>query len=188
MNITKSLAVLLALVLLVPMLFVPANALEPLGHNVTLSHSAVDAGQKFEVLVSLTGYTAQAAANDPIRGLQIDIQGIDQELLDVVSYESLIPADGAASNTASYNAATKIVRLLYVKTSGTLAAPCENVFRVVFRLKEDVTSHGVLTLPMTVKIQTASKQITQTSQITLDYGIHQGITSLEISALPEMLS
>ena len=166
----KNTALVLVMALILPLIAITANAADAYGFAVKVSPQAVRPGGQAEVTVALTGYTAEAAAADGIRGLQVDITGIDTTKLTVVEKSTLIVDNsGPMSNTASYNASNKRVRLAYIHRSGSLPAPCEDVLKVVFQLDSALTGTGSITLPVTVKIQTFSRQITQTGEIIINY-------------------
>lgn len=178
----KIMVAMLVLALILPTLAMTAYAADDVGFNVVVSPTEVKPGEQVEVIVSLTGYTIEAAEADAIRGLQVDITGVDTNTLSVVEYTSLIEDSTAISNTASYNETNKRVRLAYVQMTGTLPAPCENVFKVVFQVNSDLTESGSITLPVTVKMQTVSQQITLTGECTINYLVGtSSVTSVNIT-------
>lgn len=178
----KSIAAMLVLALVLPTFAVAAKAADAIGFQVAVSPSEVKTGEQVEVVVSLTDYTAEAATADAIRGLQVDITGIDTSVLRVVQYTSLIEDTTAISNTGSYNETNKRVRLTYVQMNGTLPAPCENVFKVVFQVNSELNESGSITLPVTVKLQTVSRQITLTGECTINYSVETlPVTSVDIT-------
>ena len=172
MKLKKVIFWMLAAILLLPVITQNVDARNTVGFDVKTSPSTVKVGDLVEVSISLKGYTDQAAQADAIRGLQVDITGINPQVLYVESYASLIQDTTAISNTASYNEAGMRVRLAYVQFDDTLPAPCENVLKVVFRVDEDLTESGSITLPVTVKMQTVSQQITQTGEFTIHYTLN----------------
>ena len=139
--------------------FADDSANNDVGFAVSISPTTVGAGDQVEVLVSLTGYSDES---DPIQGLQVDITGIDDSILSVVDYMSLIDDDTAVSNTASYNSTYQRVRLTYVQISGTLSSSVVNVLKATFKIDSNFTSDSDIILPVTVKIVTLTGQ-----QITL---------------------
>lgn len=102
MKYRKVMASFLAFILMLPVFTVSVSADDTLGFTVSASPSSVNVGDEVEVIVSLTGYTAEAAEVDAIRGFQVDITGVDADVLNVVEYSSLIEDSTALSNTASY--------------------------------------------------------------------------------------
>jgi hypothetical protein len=157
----KLTALLLVCVILISCLTLTASATEELGFTVKVNPSAAIPGSQVTVIVSLANYTENVA---PIRGLQVDITGVDPEVLSVVSYESLIEDEGAFSNTASYNAANRRVRLVYMQLTDTLPAPHEDVLKVVFQVNALLPEDSSLVLPVTVKVQTTAGQLTLKSE------------------------
>lgn len=155
---------------------------EEIGVKHTISPSEVKAGEEVDVTIALTGYTAATAAENEIRGLQVDITNVDTSILEVVDHQSLIMDAAAASNTTSYQSSKKLVRLLYAQYSGTLAAPCKEVMQIKFRVKSDLTKSGSITLPVTTKISmTGGKSLTLTSEIVITYKVDETeVTSVEI--------
>ena len=119
----KSIVAILVLALILPTFAAAAKAADAVGFQVAEFPSEVKTGEQVEVVISLTGYTAEAATADAIRGLQVDITGIDTSVLRVVQYTSLIEDTTAIFNTGSYNETNKRVRLTYVQMNGTLPAP-----------------------------------------------------------------
>lgn len=65
------------LALILPTFAAAAKAADAVGFQVAEFPSEVKTGEQVEVVISLTGYTAEAATADAIRGLQVDITGID---------------------------------------------------------------------------------------------------------------
>ena len=160
----KITAALLVLMLLLSTFTATAYAANTIGIKVKVSPAEVKAGEQIKLVVSLTGYTTEAAAADAIRGLQVDITGIDTSVLSVVEYSSLIEDTTAISNKASYNEQLPRVRLVYVQITDSLPAPCSDVLKVVFQANSDLTDSGSVSPLVTVKMQMQSgKQITLTS-------------------------
>ena len=166
---TISQAICLALCLAMLLCFpLTVKAESALGHTVTLSSDSVNVGEIVTVTVSLTGYTADTEEN--IRGVQIDVTNVDSTILSVEDKQSLIVDPGAMSNKASYSEANKRVRLLYANISGDyLDKPWSDVFQIKFKIKETVTESGSITLPVTVKIATATENITLKSNCVINY-------------------
>lgn len=164
----KIFAFLLAILLLLPNISITSYAAENAGIAVTLSSETVEVGEQVTVTVSLTGYDADAV---PIRGIQIDVTGVDESILTVAdgSYISLIEDSTAASNTAVYQQANQLLRLLYANMSGTLAQSYGDVFQMTFTVNSELTEAGSITLPLTAKIQTTESRITITDEIVISY-------------------
>ena len=164
----KIIAFLLALLMLLPNIGTIGYAAENAGIAVTLSSETVEAGEQVTVTVSLTGYDADAV---PIRGIQIDVTGVDDSILAVEdgSYVSLIEDASATSNKAVYQQANQLLRLIYVRMDGTLAQPYEDVFQMTFVINSALTEAGSITLPLTAKIQTTESRVTITDEITISY-------------------
>lgn len=179
----KFIALLLTLALLLPCFAMPASADPAYGYDVSVTPEEVTVGQSTEVIVSLTGYTEAAAAAVGIRGVQVDITNVDTDVLTVESYESLIEDATALSNTASHQPNKKLVRLLYTKMSGTLAAPCDDILKVVFQINPNLTEDGSITLPITVKIRTDASNSSDelNGSITISYtAAAAAVTSVDI--------
>lgn len=169
MKLKKFILTFLMFNLILPFFAVTANAANEVGFDVTVSPSEIKVGEQVEVIVSLSGYTTESAQIDAIRGVQVDITGVDPSVLSVIEYTSLIEDTTAVSNTASYNEERQRVRLFYAQMSSTLQAPCEDIFKVVFQVNSDLTESGSITLPVTVKMQTVSQQITLTGECIINY-------------------
>lgn len=178
----KSVAIMLVVVMLVQLFCVSVYAASTVGHTVSVSNTNVKVGDQVEVVVALTGYTEEAATADAIRGLQIDLTNIDPDVLSVVECTSLIEDATAVSNTASYSDVNERVRLAYVQMTGTLPASVEDVFKVVFQVNSTLTESGSITIPVAVKMQTKSQQITQNSECTINYSVDTPtVISVDIS-------
>lgn len=164
----KVIAFLLALFMLLPNIGITSYAAENAGIAVTLSSETVAAGEQVTVTVSLTGYDADAV---PIRGIQIDVTGVDESILVIEdgSYVSMIEDASATSNKAVYQQANQLLRLIYVRMDGTLAQPYEDVFQMTFLINSELTEAGSITLPLTAKIQTTESRVTITDEITISY-------------------
>ena len=142
-------------------------AAEELGFAVRVSPDPVGIGKETVVTVSLTGYTAQVSG---IRGLQVDITGLDTNVLTVKEYTSLIQDTGALSNKASYSAKSNRVRLLYALMQGTLEAPCQDVLRMVVQINPELTGEGSIDLPVKMLVQTEDGQkLTLNASCTISY-------------------
>lgn len=184
----KMLAAFLALALLFPSIAVGTAANASLGSQITLSPAGnVKTGDSVTVTVSLTGYTAEFFSANPINGIQVDITEVNPNVLTVVdnSWTSLIPKDNAFANTPSYQASKSLVRLLYYNMGGTLAAPQEGLLEVTFKVREDLTESGSITLPVKIDIVTANDPITLTDSFTIAYEADSGgetpVTSVDVS-------
>lgn len=183
MKYCKAMAPFLAFLLLLPMFTVPVSAEDTPDFTVSASPAGVNVGDEVEVTVSLTGYTEEFAQTDAIEGVQVDITGVDADILNVSSHSSLIEdTNGILSNKTSYQPKKSLVRLLYMKMDGTLAAPCTDVMKVVFRVNSGLTASGSITLPVTVKIQTESQKITLNRELVITYtAASTNVTSIDIA-------
>lgn len=164
----KIIAFFLALLMMLPSVGIVSYAAENAGIAVTLSSETVEAGKQVTATVSLTGYDADSV---PIRGIQIDVTGVDDSILVIEdgSYVSLIEDATATSNKAVYQQANQLLRLIYVRMDGTLAQPYEDVFQMTFLINSELTEAGSITLPLTAKIQTTESRVTITDEITISY-------------------
>ena len=170
---------LMTLLMILPMCCTVAFAAGEVGFHADLDPAQAVIGEEVTMIVSLDEYTEES---DQIRGLQIDIENVDPNILDVVSYESLIIDDTAVSNTGSHHTDKHLVRLFFAKMQGTLASPCEEVFKVKFRIIPELKGSGEITLPITMKIQTLSGQrIVLNKEHTIRYDLPQETTSVDIS-------
>lgn len=162
---TKIITWILALALLLPCLPMAGHAADEFGFSVAVSPEAVPIGGQTVVTVSLDDYDTETIA-----GLQVDIAGIDPNVLTVVDKASVIEDTEAMSNKASYNTSEKRVRLLYFWENETPLTPCEDVLKMTVRIDPNLTGAGSITLPVTVKIVTEdSRQFTLTSSCTIHY-------------------
>ena len=164
----KIIAFLLMMAFLLSNMTVPAVAAENAGIAVKVSSETVEAGDQVTVTVSLTGYDVEAV---PIRGIQIDVTGVDETILTVEdgSYVSLIEDPSATSNKAVYQQANQLLRLIYVRMDGTLAQPYEDVFQMTFLVNSKLEEAGSITLPLTAKLQTTESRVTINDEITIAY-------------------
>lgn len=168
MKVNKAIAIVLALVLTLSNMTITGYAAENAGVAVSVSSETVEIGEQVTVTVSLTGYDADAV---PIRGIQIDVTGVDESILVIEdgSYVSLIEDSTATSNKAVYQQANQLLRLIYVRMDGTLAQPYEDIFQMTFIINSELTEAGIITLPLTAKIQTTDSRITIDDEITISY-------------------
>lgn len=164
----KIIAFLLMMAFLLSNITVPAVAAENAGIAVKVSSETVEAGDQVTVTVSLTGYDVEAV---PIRGIQIDVTGVDETILTVEdgSYVSLIEDPSATSNKAVYQQTNQLLRLIYVRMDGTLAQPYEDVFQMTFLVNSKLEEAGSITLPLTAKLQTTESRVTINDEITIAY-------------------
>lgn len=164
----KIIAFLLMMAFLLSNMTVPAVAAENAGIAVKVSSETVEAGDQVTVTVSLTGYDVEAV---PIRGIQIDVTGVDETILTVEdgSYVSLIEDPSATSNKAVYQQANQLLRLIYVRMDATLAQPYEDVFQMTFLVNSKLEEAGSITLPLTAKLQTTESRVTINDEITIAY-------------------
>lgn len=156
---------ILALTLLLTWFPMVGYAADDPAFSVAVSPETAAIGGQAQVTVSLEDYDTASIA-----GLQVDITGIDTEVLEVENTASAITDSEVLSNEVSYNTKHQRVRLLYLRQTGTLAAPCKDVITMTVRINPDLTEAGSITLPVTVKIVTAdSEQYTLTSSCTIHY-------------------
>ena len=154
------------------------------GYEISLSRSVTPIGGEVVLTVALTNYGAQS---DAIRGLQIDIDNVDADVLEVVSLRSLIVDGTAASNTPSHSQKNERVRLVYANFSGKLPVSDSadgrmDVFEVKFKVNGALSEDGQIELPVTVKLQTVSGQHTLKSSCTIAYGEQgESVYSVNIS-------
>lgn len=168
MKVNKAISIVLAVVLMLSNMTITGYAAENAGVAVSVSSETVEIGEQVTVTVSLTGYDADAV---PIRGIQIDVTGVDESILVIEdgSYVSLIEDSTATSNKAVYQQANQLLRLIYVRMDGTLAQPYEDVFQMTFTINSELTEAGSITLPLTAKIQTTDSRITLNDEIIISY-------------------
>lgn len=162
----KWLSILLSVSL--AMLIFPVNvmATETYTYSITPSNSQQPIGGEFDVIIALTNY---ATTTENIRGLQIDVSGIEPSILEVVSHSTSITDPAAASNKTSYSTSGKYIRLMYANMSGTLDKSTTEVLKIRFRIKDTLTSNGTITLPVSIKIVSTDGNTTQQSSIVIDY-------------------
>ncbi len=140
----------------------PTMAEDPtVGHEVTLSAPLIEA--KYDELVLTVSLRHDDGQPEKLQGIRIDIDGVDADLLEVVSYETLISDDAAISNTVFYSEANRRLRLLYVNFDSALPVGEDAsvaVFRVTLKVREDIREAGQMELPVTVMIRTETSNIT----------------------------
>lgn len=159
----KRLSTIIASCLLALLLPVCAFAAEMAGFSVTLSDASVAAGNTVTVTVSLDGYTTAA---DPIRGLQVDVTGIDTAYVEVVDAEtkSLITQE-ARHNVAAERSEDKSVRLTYVsKDEETIPVTVKDLLQVTLKVNPELTGSGRIPLTVTTLLQTETGPVTLPEQ------------------------
>lgn len=165
MKLKRMITWILVLALLMPCLTLAGHAAGNPDFSVTVTPATTVIGGQAEVTVSLEGYDSAS-----IQGLQVEINGIDTDVLEVVDYRSAIAESGLLSNQASYNADRERVTLLYFRESGALPAPCEDVLKMTVRIDPELTEEGSIRLPVTVKsVTTEGLQETQEAVCTIRY-------------------
>lgn len=170
---------LVSIFIVIPLLCTVVFANEEIGFHADVEPAVVNVGEEVTMTVAFDNYTAESEA---ILMFQIDIENVDPDILEVLEYSSLIEDPAAISNTGSYHTDENLVRLLFVKFSGALAAPCDDVFKVRFRINPDLKEGGSITLPVTMMIQAVSgKQITLNKEYTINYEMPRETTNVDIS-------
>ena len=191
MKLKRMITWILVLALLLPCLPFGAQAAGDLGFSMDVSPDTAAIGGNTVVTVSLENYDTASIA-----GLQVDVEGIDPEILKVIDYRSAIVDPDVASNKASRREGEQLVRLLYFRTSGTLSATCKDVLRMTVQVNSELTEAGHITLPVTMKIVTVdNRQLTLKSSCTIEYQIIEedavagnGVTGVTYTTLKEALT
>ena len=156
---------LLIVALLLPSSMIKAE--ETLGYSVRFSPTTAVVGEAFTMTIALDNYTEDAVG---IRGLQIDVTGIDTDCISYVeeSGKSLIEDTNAASNTISGGTDKGYVRLVYANFTGILTAPYEDVMEMTFRVKDGLETAKSATLDVSVKFVTEAGNITLSGTHTVE--------------------
>lgn len=162
----KIFSIILIVTIMISYLQIKVNADDTLKFSVSMSVTNPIIGNEFEVNIKMDNYSQYA---QEIRGLQIDVNNIDSDVLSVVSHNSLIDDTTAASNKTSYSTSKEYIRLVYLSISGTLDKTAENVMSFKLKLNEDLEGTGQIVLPITYKIGTKSENITQEYSLVIDY-------------------
>lgn len=164
----KIIVIVLAVLLLLPNRNITVLAAENVGISISISNALIEIGEQVTVTVGLDGYDENAT---PIRGIQIDVAGVDESILFVEdgSYVSLIEDPTAIRNKAVYQQANQLLRLIYARMDGTLTQPYQNVFKMIFQVNPELSEAGSITLPLTAKIQTTESQVTIKDEIIISY-------------------
>lgn len=159
---------LILVLMLLPGLLLPAYAQDDLGYTVTVTPESCVKGEEFVVLVSLANYTEDVSA---ILDIQVDITGIDESVLEVVSCSSVLQDPGTATVSVKHSSANKRVRMVCMNLqSEPLSTVNQDLLKVVLRVKDTVTADGSITLPVTVKLTNVDRDnITLTGQIPVAY-------------------
>ena len=160
----------------------PAMALaaQAAGYEVSVSPEVATFGERVVVTVSLKGYDSIESV-ESIRGLQVDITNIDENILTVDSYKTLIDDTAVFSNKASYNKEQKRVRLAYVNFDGTLPRSYGAVLEMVCTVNASLKDGGSITLPVKVLMQTETdQQVVQNSECVITYGSAPPVESFDV--------
>lgn len=177
-------ASLLAVCLILSQTVWNGYAAEEFGVSYRTSSEVTEAGQKVTVTFFLEGYTDEAI---PIRGIQADIENVDSSIVTVNEEEcsSLVEDSGTLSNKVVYLPNKNLVRYLFVKLSGTMAAPQKDIFEVSFTVNSDVSKAGTLVLPVVVKIQRQAEgdaaQLVLRQEALISYKPMTEVTSVDIN-------
>lgn len=169
---------LLAAVLIIRMNIV-SSAKEETGIAICVSPETAEAGDQVTVTVSLTHYDADAV---PIEGIQIDVENVDDSVLTVEdgSYKTLIEDDSNICNEAVYQKVNQLLRLLFIKFTGTLTRPYEDIFEMTFLVNSELKEAGSITLPVTALFQTTEDRVTINDAFTISYVPAGGSTDPDI--------
>ena len=159
---------LILILMLLPGLLLPAYAQGELGYALKVTPESCVRGETVEVLISLDNYTADVPA---ILDIQVDLGGIDETVLEVVSCSSLLQDPGSATVTVKYSETNKRVRLICMNLQNEpLSLENQDLLKVVLKVKEDVTADGSINLPLTVKLTNVDREnITLTGQVPVQY-------------------
>lgn len=159
---------LILILMLLPGLLLPAYAQGELGYAVRVTPESCVRGETVEVLISLDNYTADVPA---ILDIQVDLGGIDETVLEVVSCSSMLQDPGSATVTVKYSETNKRVRLICMNLQNEpLSLENQDLLKVVLKVKEDVTADGSVNLPLSVKLTNVDREnITLTGQVPVQY-------------------
>ena len=159
---------LILILMLLPGLLLPAYAQGELGYAVRVTPESCVRGETVEVLISLDNYTADVPA---ILDIQVDLGGIDETVLEVVSCSSMLQDPGTATVTVKYSETNKRVRLICMNLQNEpLSLENQDLLKVILKVKEDVTADGSVNLPLSVKLTNVDREnITLTGQVPVQY-------------------
>jgi len=139
-------------------------AAEPCAFSYSLDPADPVAGGQVTLTISLDNFDT---IGNQIRGLQVDVSGIDLGELEIVSRDSLMPAPdpippGVSINTTSF--ASGRIRLTYI---GIPTGPVTDVLQITFNILG--TEAGSIELPVSYLVQTDAGQETYNDTITIDF-------------------
>lgn len=174
MKLKKFISVVVIVTMLFSVFFIEASAQEDFSFDVSVTPEVIKVGDTITMKISLNGYTSETIG---IRGLQIDINNVDTNVLKVIEYKSLVGEEGVASNTGSYSKPDNRVRYLYANLSGgAMETRWKDIFEVTFQVNPELEKDGEITLPIIMKIQTMKSgpegRITLTSEYNISYSVN----------------
>lgn len=174
MKLKKFISVVVIVTMLFSVFFIEASAQENFSFDVSVTPEVIKVGDTITMKISLNGYTSETIG---IRGLQIDINNVDTNVLKVIEYKSLVGEEGVASNTGSYSKPDNRVRYLYANFSGgAMETRWKDIFEVTFQVNPELEKDGEITLPIIMKIQTMKSgpegRITLTSEYNISYSVN----------------
>lgn len=182
LRLLRTIAACLVLAMLIPAMAFPAQAAEPLGIEVQLSPENPAIGDTVTMTVSLTGYTADTADDDLILDAQVDVTGVNPNVLTVKSCDTLIDVSNALANKAIYKESQQLIRLVYLEMKNTLPAPHEGLLEVRFQINPNLTGSGSITLPIATVIDTQTAALRLNTSCTINYtDPTPSVTSVDIS-------
>lgn len=170
MNIKRIFSGVIALALGISMT-APIHASESgVSASLTPSEETVYVGREVELTISAEGCFSE---DDAIRGVQIDIGAVDSDIIEVISYRSMIINSDAEYNDC-YTDTDGALRFVYADLDTALPIPEEGdgtvkLFAITLKPNAELTASGEITLPITVKLQTVSSQVTESFDYTLSY-------------------
>lgn len=154
---------------------VQANTEYP--YTIEISNESPAKGNVTIIKLALKNYTE---VSDKIRGIQIDITGVDPDYLEVVESRSLIEDSNTASNKVTYSEENQRIRLLYAKTDGVLADSSSELMEIQLKVKDDIKVDKEISMPVTMKIQTQNDRVTQNDSININCRAVDSIVSADV--------
>lgn len=142
-------------------------------YEIVASPEIAAIGGEVTLTLRLTDYTEQKAG---IRGLQVDVYNADNMLQNSTS-RSLIGDTSALADSVSYQPERDLVRLLYVKWSGTMDYSVSDLLEIKIPIDASLTEAGETTFPVRLLIQSTEDdgQYTYNTSVTIRYAPQEEI-------------
>lgn len=160
----RIISLLLALCLIAIALPLNVFAAEEITYSVKVSKTNPSVGEEFDIVIGLTNYNT---IEPDIRGIQIDVNNVDLNIFEVISFDSLINV-----GTASHQPKKNLLRYAHLDLQGGyMDRSITDIVHFRLKIRDDLTENGSITLPVVLKIvpEYGYENVTLKDSITINY-------------------